>query len=130
MFTVYMTVTKLYGFNTCLNRVANIGTNVDGNGYVYGNEWGQACIVPKSGDKLEYAGWIPRPPLPQEQEDLAMSVRGMGGKVMRTYTIGLGQGLHVSAPNTFTEEVNNNLTVSIGLALITRLQSLESTVFD
>jgi hypothetical protein len=115
MFTVYKTVTRLYGFNTCLKRVVNVGTNVDGKGYVYGNEWGQSCIVPKSGDRLEYASWIPRPPLPHEQEDLAMSVRGMGGKVMRTYTIGLGRGYHISAPNTYTEEVSNILTVSFGL---------------
>ena len=128
MHTIYYPIGRLYGFNTCQRKVANVGTNVDGNGYVYGNEWGQTCIVPKSGDRIDYSSWVPRAPVPQEQEDLLMSVRGAGGKVIRSYTIGLGPGYHISAPNTFTEEVSlfNNCLVlgwfrsSFGLGQKTR----------
>ena len=92
----------LYGFPICKFAVSN--PSFDSNGYGYGVENGESCIIPKNGesDPPEANKWIC--PTPDEQEDAILSVKGSGGQVIRTYTLGFGSNYHVRGPGSFNEK--------------------------
>jgi hypothetical protein len=91
----------LYGFPVCERPVPN--PEIDENGYGYGMELGRSCILPKQDeqDPVNSTEWVI--PTPEEQEDAILAVKGSGGRVIRTYTLGMGRMHHIQAPNSFYE---------------------------
>jgi mannan endo-1,4-beta-mannosidase len=92
----------LYGFSICQLPVEN--PSVDKNGYFYGTENGKSCIISKPSDKLpskkDYA-WVP--PTVLEQEDAILSVKGVEGRVIRTYCLGFGPKHHFTGIDQYYE---------------------------
>jgi hypothetical protein len=93
------TSSTLYGFPICKFPVKN--PSYDENGYGYGYENNQSCIIPKHGESDPAEKWVI--PTPYEQEDAILSISGSGGQVARTYTLGFGPKYHVTGPNSFYE---------------------------
>jgi mannan endo-1,4-beta-mannosidase len=93
---------NLYGFPICQLPVSN--PSVDKNGYYYGTENDESCIIPKPSDKLppkkDYA-WVP--PAALEQEDAILSIKGAEGRVIRTYCLGFGPRHHVTGLDQYYE---------------------------
>lgn len=85
-------------------RLPVTAPSFDSDGYAFGVEDGAPCIVPKPSDfpvARTDSQWIS--PTRQEQEDALLSIKGLYGKVVRTYTLGIGPSYHVTGPNTFNE---------------------------
>ncbi|KAJ3022039.1 hypothetical protein HKX48_007194 [Thoreauomyces humboldtii] len=53
------------------------------------------------GDRPGVKGWTT--PTPFEQRDALLSIRNLGGRVTRTYTLGIGPDYHITAPRTYNE---------------------------
>ncbi|KAL2918260.1 hypothetical protein HK105_202187 [Polyrhizophydium stewartii] len=95
----------VWGFPLCRAPVAH--PQLDCNGVGYGHENGRSCIawtpalaaahpeVPCATDWVE--------PDPWEQADAVRTVAAMGGRVARTYTLGIGPRYHLAAPGVFNE---------------------------
>ncbi|KAJ3163190.1 hypothetical protein HDU86_002359 [Geranomyces michiganensis] len=52
-------------------------------------------------DRPDTSGWIP--PDPYEQHDALLSIAHLGGRVTRSYTLGIGENYHITAPRTYNE---------------------------
>ncbi|KAI8592335.1 glycoside hydrolase superfamily [Geranomyces variabilis] len=52
-------------------------------------------------DRPDTDGWIP--PDPYEQHDALLSIAHLGGRVTRSYTLGVGDNYHITGPRTYNE---------------------------
>ncbi|KAL2916035.1 hypothetical protein HK105_204459 [Polyrhizophydium stewartii] len=85
------------GYPLCRRQVDDPSSG--DNGMFFGDEDGRTCLVPSNGQNA----WEWVLPDPWEQEDAIRTVAGAGGKVIRTYTLGIGPKYHIVGPNKFNE---------------------------
>ncbi|KAJ8329988.1 hypothetical protein QVD99_003547 [Batrachochytrium dendrobatidis] len=86
------------GYPMCKNPDPNPVDWKDG--YKLGTENGRRCIISPYGENA----WEWVVPDPWEQEDAVRSIAGLGGRVIRTYTLGFGDHYHMEGPGKFNEK--------------------------
>lgn len=102
----------LWGFRVCSNRVPGGGAT-DSNGYSYGNEYGQSCIVDPV-PCVHTDTWVI--PTTWEQEEAIASIAMMSGRVIRGYTLAVGSAYHITGIRTYYEPAFVALDNAIALA--------------
>lgn len=85
--------------NLSVCRLPVAKPHFDENGYAFGVENSNPCIVPKPTDTVPRNSYLWIPPTPAEQEDAVLAIKGMGGRVIRTYTLGFGPVYHANIPS-------------------------------
>ena len=85
--------------SVCRLPVQKPDLRFDKEGYAFGKENSADCIVPKPTDNVPRDSFTWITPTPAEQEDAVLAIKGLGGRVIRTYTLGFGATYHANIPS-------------------------------